>query len=191
MGDHGFNFSQPPRRERKTFEPPPWEHDQYEDRARKQGEEAPVETEVLNAQPPITGDATAVNACGRAAENEPLGVGPEVLKKDTAAQQAAAREEGQTPNSLNERKVAAMLIDLQVEEPPALREVWKVAMVAAMVVGVIGAVLVMWGVAALVMAPKTGQIGLIGGLVLLLFGAGFIGGGLWLAERTLRQRGVL
>lgn len=191
MGDHGFNFSQPPRRERKTFEPPPWERDQYEDLARKQGGEAPLETEVLHAQPPITGDETAVNACGRAAENEPLGGEPGVLKEGTAAQQATTQGEGKKSNSLNERKVAAMLIDLQVEEPPALREVWKVAMVAAMVVGVIGAVLVMWGVAALVMAPKTGQIGLIGGLVLLFFGAGFIGGGVWLAERTLRQRGVL
>ena len=103
----------------------------------------------------------------------------------------AVQEVGTTSKTLDDKKVAAMLIDLKVEEPPAMREVWKVAMVAATLVGVIGAVLVMWGTAALVTAKRTGQIGLFGGVVLLLFGAGFIGAALWLAERTLRQRGVL
>lgn len=164
MGDQGFNFSQPPRRERKTFEPPPWEREQHES----------------HVQTPSSTD-----------EQPPLPSVSEGEKRPVAEVAEGPKGEGKKRPPLDERQIAAMLIDLRVEEPPAMREVWKVAMVAAVIVGVVGIVFIMWGIAALATARRTGQIGLFGGVVLLLFGAGFIGAALWLAERTLRQRGVL
>jgi len=164
VGDQGFNFTQPPRRERKMFEPPPWERDQYEKIA-----QAPSTTE--EQELPL-----------RELEGEP----------QPAAEPAdVPRDSGEKHEALREKQIAAMFVDLRAEEPPAMRDVWKVAMVAAAVVGVVGIMLVIWAITALATTGQTGQVGRLGGLVLLFFGAGFIGAGLWLAERTLRQRGVL
>ena len=168
MGDQGFNFTQPPRRERKTFEPPPWERDQYEKIA-----QAPSTTE--DQEPPLS---------------EPEGE-PRPAAEPAAEPAEGFRDSGEKHEALGDKQIAAMFVDLRAEEPPAMRDVWKVAMAAAAVVGVVGTVLVMWAITALTTAGRTGQVGLFGGIVLLFFGAGFIGAGLWLAERTLRQRGVL
>jgi len=54
-----------------------------------------------------------------------------------------------------------------------------------------GAVFLIWGMAALVAARRVGAIGMLGGSVLLLFGAGFVVGGLYVVARNLRQQGVL
>ena len=190
VGDHGFNFSQPPRRERKTFEPPPWEHEQYDELARKAGQTEPPSAEDQAAEG-AREESSKTRIPSHVATSDASEGAADAARDTAAGGMVAVHETGTTSKTLDDKKVAAMLIDLQVEEPPAMREVWKVAMVAATLVGVIGAVLVMWGVAALVTAKRTGQIGLFGGVVLLLFGAGFIGAALWLAERTLRQRGVL
>jgi len=66
-----------------------------------------------------------------------------------------------------------------------------VAIASAIVLGSIGGVLIIWAMAAMVGSQKSGATGAVGGLVLLVFGAGFVFGALWLAYRTLRQRGVL
>jgi len=164
VGDQGFNFTQPPRRERKTFEPPPWERDQYES----------------DAQAPRTTEEQELPLSEPEGEPQPA-VEPAEMPKDS----------GEKHEALGEKQIAAMFVDLRAEEPPAMSDVWKVALAAAAVVGVVGIVLIIWAISALATAGKTGQVGWFSGLVLLFFGAGFFGVGLWLAERTLRQRGVL
>jgi hypothetical protein len=84
-----------------------------------------------------------------------------------------------------------MLASLSAEEPTSYEGLWRAAIVASILLGAIGAVLIVWSMAALVGARRSGAIGVTGGLILLLFGAGFVTGALWLTVRTLRQRGVL
>jgi len=94
--------------------------------------------------------------------------------------------------ALDERRVTEMLADLAAEEPKVDAHAWKVALGSAIVSAAIGGVLIVWATAAMAAAGKSGSAtGRLGGLILLVFGAGFVFGALWLALRTLRQRGVL
>ena len=52
----------------------------------------------------------------------------------------------------------------------------------------VGAVVMIWGAAAI---AKLGSAGALGGMVLIVFGVAFAGIGGWLVFKVLRQRGVL
>ena len=118
---------------------------------------------------------------------------------EAAVAQAGAAGQAAEPDSadaagkreLDERKVTEMLAELSAEEPSSYDGLWKAAIASAILLGAIGAVLIVWSMAAIVGARRSGAVGLTGGLILLFFGAGFVTGALWLTVRTLRQRGVL
>jgi hypothetical protein len=89
---------------------------------------------------------------------------------------------------VDEKQVEVMMLELKAEEPAALEGAWKVATAAGVVVALVGAVLGIWGAAAV---ARLGPAGVLGGMVLVLFGLAFVGIGGWLVFRALRQRGVL
>jgi hypothetical protein len=84
-----------------------------------------------------------------------------------------------------------MLSGLAEEEPAPTQLYQRVAIGTGMALFALGAVLIVWAMAALVSARQTGFMGQMGGVGLGLFGAFFVGMGLWLFYRTLKQRGVL
>jgi hypothetical protein len=91
---------------------------------------------------------------------------------------------------LDEKQVALMMLELRAEEPVTLQGAWAVNLGAGGIVGLVGLVIMVWGIVALV-NRKLGTTGTLGGMVLVAFGVGFVAIGGWLIYRALRQRGVL
>ncbi|NTW29195.1 MAG: hypothetical protein HGA39_07545 [Coriobacteriia bacterium] len=83
-----------------------------------------------------------------------------------------------------------MLAQLKAQEPSENKSLWKMNLAAAGVIVVVGLLCSIWGTAAIAKSGG-GIMGTITALVLLLTGLGFLGAGVKIGHRTLRQRGVL
>jgi len=88
-------------------------------------------------------------------------------------------------------RVEAMMAGLRNEEPSFGTDLWRISAGAGVVLASVGAVLLIWGVFAIWAARRAGPAGLLGGGILAVFGFAFLGVGVWMAYRVLRQRGVL
>jgi len=202
VSDQDFNFRPPvERREAKPFEPPPWEKPQFDElerrrvaeqeaaarRAAEQAEAENLAADVVASMQPAAAEPDASAALGEIAAPK--------LDAAPASAPVAAEHGGVTPidsaASLDEKRVAAMLMVLQAEEPPAFAGVWKVALGASALSAVLGLVLTVWGVVALVKFRAAGVTGMVGGMALLLFGIGFTAVGAWIGFKALREQGVL
>lgn len=185
MADDEFDFHTPPRREAKQFEPPPWEREAFEEMERKRAEQQA-------AQEALAG---APSAQPQEAQQLPTPEPPAGTAREAApgpGQETVADREAEAPEPrLDEAQVAEMIAGLSAEEPAEHRSLWRIAIASAIVVGAIGAVLIVWSMAAMVGARRTGAVGWASAFILLFFGAGFVAGAWWLTLRTLRQRGVL
>lgn len=168
MDEHGFDFKPVEKRDPRRFEPPPWERDAFERREREK--ERASETEVRLKEPP-------------AQEEE----APEVTAVEAETPPKVAKE----APKLDEARVTEMLAALNVEDPPVDTRHGKVAVAVSLGTMALGAVLIMWGMAAFVGARDTGLFGRVTGVGLATFGAFFVGAGSWLLYRTLKQQGVL
>jgi len=87
-----------------------------------------------------------------------------------------------------------MLFELRAEDPPANRGFNKVGLIAGIVLLALGILLVIWAAVMIVVALQRGAQGRTGvmvGLTVLMFGAGFAGTGAWFVFKSLRQQGVL
>lgn len=190
LSDQDFNFSPPPeRREAKTFEPPPWERDQFDELQRRRAEQPATDAgaEAASAAPAVAPQTVAQPAI-RIPE-----VIPETAEQaeGTAAAVAAVAPAQSVKPEVDERRVAELMFRLRAQEPPAFSDAWKYGMAAAFVSAVFGLMLVVWAIVVLVNMKRTGVTGAFGGAVMMFFGAGLTGVGAWLAVRILRQRGVL
>ncbi len=184
MSDQDFNFNPPPRREAKnTFEPPPWEREQFEELARRKEAERLAAEAAAGAisEPTVVAEAPEL-AQQWAPQTEPVTRGPAGGKQLDVAEGVDAAEDA---------RAEALLIGLRNEDPPFGEELWKVAVAAGAVLASVGAILVVWGVFAIATVRRTGATGSLGGGILVVFGLGFVGVGAWMAFRTLRQQGVL
>jgi len=178
MNDDDLNFSPPARRrERKEFEPPPWEQDRFDELAKrqKQFDAAPEqEDEDEDAPGPLAPART-----GQPAHEEQEG--------DVASLASEKRP-------LDEKLVAAMLIELKADEPSVSRGFDRAGLVAGILLLAIGGLLIIWAVVMITVAIRRSQqtgTGVLIGTVVLVFGVGFAGTGAWFVFRFLRQRGVL
>jgi len=93
-------------------------------------------------------------------------------------------------SGVDDQQIEAMMIGLRAEEPPLFGGTWIVTTMAAIVLGAVGLMLLVWGFTE---AAKRGAglTGAMGAGILVVFGLGFCGTGAWVAFRTLRQQGVL
>ena len=178
--DGDIQFPPGQRRDKPSFEPPPWELDQFEELAkRKQAlEEAASQSEEI-AEP-------AAQAAGGA---EPGG-DPEAAGPVQAAVVQADAAEGEKPE-LDPKHVEALMMGLRSEEPRLDKTYSRILMAVGGVSAFIGLVLATWGLVGLA-TPKragSGSAFLVG--VPLLFGIGFMAGGIWVVVKSLRQQGVL
>ena len=194
VGDQDFDFgTSGERREARTFEPPPWERDQFERLAKERAEREAAQAAEAAARAAVELAASEGSAA--------IGVAPAVAgvnpasafdaeEAQIAASPFASAGAGSAPGPVDERQIAVMMMDLKSEEPPALGSAWIAVMVAAIVLGATGIVLTAWGLVELARAGGS-SFGALGGGVLTMFGLGFAGLGAWLAFKTLRQQGVL
>jgi hypothetical protein len=204
VSDQDFNFRpQPPRREAKPFEPPPWEREQFDRLARERAEQeaaqkaAAVELAArmgLAATDP-QGDGTAAGQLAAVTGPRPAQVEPAPIEDPTPVTEAPVQTPAPEPvakvgGQVDEAQLEVLLMGLRAEEAPALNDTWMVAIISAIVTGSVGVVLLVWGLVALA-KPNMGPTGVMGGTILVVFGLVFMGIGGWIAFRTLRQRGVL
>ncbi len=177
MGDQDFDFSPPPpRRERKEFEPPPWEKDKFDELAKRASDST---SETVDSE--------------RGLHEEPEFVEPVLITKQVA-QEPETQPEPKTEVQLDEGRVTAMLFELRAEDPPANRGFSKVGLIAGIVLLALGILLVIWAAVMIAVALQRGAQGRTGvmvGLTVLMFGAGFTGTGAWFVFKSLRQQGVL
>lgn len=180
MSDQGFDFSPPPpRRERKEFEPPPWERDLF-DRSVKERDPSVVVPAVMPSEP----------APDR--EVEPASEPPATTEQGTEHEEKS--EGSSAAAQLADSQVAAMLFELKAEEGPASEVYVKATLLSGALLLFIGIVMVIWSFVMIAVAlrqPGRGFTGVFIGLTVLLFGAGFAGTGAWFVFKTLRQQGVL
>jgi len=180
VGDQGFNFSTPPRREaKKPFEPPPWEQDQFEELARRKEREVPLAEK----------DESSEGVEEQGSEPALLAAGGQTVVQDPTREPAPKAGPGTAADE--DLRVEQMLLVLKNEEPPFGAQIWRFAVAAAAVLGAVGVLMLIWGVVAIVGASRSGAMGWLGGGILVAFGIGFVGVGGWIAFRTLRQQGVL
>ncbi len=204
MSDQDFNFRPPvERREAKPFEPPPWEKPQFEELDRRRAEEreaAELSAAVAAAAASEAAAAAEIDVAAEVAEaaraplQAPATAGPAPQVVVAGGQDVAPAEQtavSPAATGLDERRVAAMLMVLRDEEPPAFEGVWKVAFGASIISAILGLVLSVWGVVAMVKLRAAGVTGMVGGMTLLFFGIGFAGVGAWIGFKALRERGVL
>lgn len=190
MGDDEFRVPPANRREARRFEPPPWEADAFK--------ELELKRAVEGAQDDPEIEAAVAAAVNEVPDEQPVVPPVRVVPEDepAAAQQAAAPAPAAVPAGeaarkaeLDEEHFASLMARLRDEEPSAANY-WIAWVVVGFLMMVLGAVMLIWAMAAY-MKPDAGQVGTTGGSILLLFGAGFIGGGAWFIYRGLKKRGVL
>ncbi len=195
MSDQEFNFPPAERREPKQFEPPPWERDAFEqleqakqaeaeDAARAAAEQAAREAEAAEA-------ARAAEAT-RAAESESAENAAPAPAVVAATPAEASAEDGES-NGPDEAQLTEMMAGLRAEEPTSMQSYGAIAIALSVFTGLVGVVMLIWAMAMFVSANArgTGRVGTVSGSIVAFFGALFIGLSVWVAVRTLRQRGVL
>jgi hypothetical protein len=119
------------RRERKAFEPPPWERDQFDELAKRKAAE-----QALQADGATTRQEAAPSA---------------------SAESATA--EGAKPPGIEDAKIQAMLLELSVEGRSAAREVRQAGTVASYVLATAGVVVFGLGVVMVVQGGAQGLAG--------------------------------
>ena len=181
--DGSIHFPPGQRRDKPSFEPPPWERDQFDELAKRRQEAEPDPVQELDT----TGTTKLITDTVTAEEPEPP-VGnesSEALPPDTEQQ-----PEPGTP-ALDPKRVEALMLGLRAEEPRPEEAYWKVTVAAGVLCVLIGLVVATWGIAALVSARSASGSSLFMVGVLLLCGIGFVAAGVWVVVRSLRQQGVL
>jgi hypothetical protein len=186
----------PERRERRSFEPPPWEKQQFEELERKAPEEDAEEAAggQEESEPSTAMSAQGPTAARQGSEQEPASEGSGEGKGDTAALLAAVPEvkkEAAPPDAgIDPARMAELMAGLRSDDPPATGA-WKLGLAVSVGMAVLGAVMMIWGIVGLQATRGAGQLGWMGAAVLISFGAGFIAAAAWFAYKNLEKRGVL
>ena len=192
MADPGSEFRPRARREARQFEPPPWERAEFDRLARERAEDEAAQAAVAAvaeaAQAASTPDMELAQAAP--ADAPVLAVAAEPAEV-TEAQVVTADEPAAKPAGPDPAKVTELMAGLAAEEPSAHGAYWKASVAAGTIVVVLGVMFVTWGVVALVRSRGSGVAGVFGGSVLVMFGGGFVVGGLYVVLKNLRQQGVL
>lgn len=176
MSDNqGFSFNLPQRREKKEFEPPPWERNQHGEFVKQQQRSATPEDEA---------DAA----------DEQQTPSPVVELTEAEAADHGNRSPLVARPVLSESRAAEMLYQLKAEEPPAGKEFSRIGAAAGVLMVGLGVMFIVWAVVMLVVAsrrPGQGGAGAVFGLTVMALGICFAGGGAWFVFKSLRQQGVL
>ena len=183
MSEGDLRFPPARRREPAKFEPPPWEREQFEELAKSRVEQEPATAPAVGS--PLAAPAPSV-------AEQVLEAVQEAEDAESAGADSADVGEAQTARpGIDPKRLEVMLMGLRAEEPRPEEAYWKVTTIAGGVSALIGFVITTWAIVAFATLWKSGPQGMTLASVLLVFGLGFVGGGIWLVARTLRQQGVL
>lgn len=172
------------RRDPRSFEPPPWEQAQFQELAK-----------LKTAEPVVTPEEPQVHATIADADTSlitPGAVADEVIEPQSPPTEAAGPiQTGDSGSAVDEAAMLEMMAKLAADEPPVVQSIWQLAIIASTVLGSIGLMMVVFGAVGLARTARTGLTAVLGGSTLISFGIGMIALAVWMAVRTLKQRGVL
>lgn len=190
------------RRDKPAFEPPPWEREAFGELARKRAADQERDRAAMEAAAAEAWAARAVAAAQpivdepedswTAGPDESVAVEPgvqaEAAVSPASAAEPPAAAAADEEAKLDERRMTAMLLQLEGEEATVQHAVRPLSAVVSTVIGVIGAGMF---ALALYFAAKTAgsAIGLVGALAVGGFGVFFMGTAMWLWVRTTRGKG--
>lgn len=182
--DENIHFPPGQRRDRPSFEPPPWERDQFEELARRKQEE---DIRAAGAQPPVEaqGEVRTETELISPALKEAPGAASDA---ETAAPSPQAEKAG---GELDQNRVDVLMLGLRAEEPRPERMYWRIVAGSGVVSALVGLMITTWAVVVIAAPKRAGAGELLFQAMLLLLGLGFVGGGGWVVFRSLRQQGVL
>jgi hypothetical protein len=149
----------------RSFEPPPWEKEQFEELARQRRER---ERESLER-------AETEAAVARLAEMD-----------RAAAQVAAAAEPGNEELAGDARQAPGSPIELSAEEPPALHGARRASKVAAAAVGLFGVAVITVGAVTGAMSIGKEALAGVGAAIVAFIGMVILGLAVWLWVRAER-----
>lgn len=177
------------RRERRTFEPPPWEREAFEALAAKRAEQEKGEQERAEA---LTRGAMALDeligsvVAPAATTVEELGaIAAGALRAKAEEDAVAEAEKAAKPD---DKAVAAMMLELSQVETADHGGAKVVAWVASGVTAVLGIAMMIAGLALATKAAGKAS-GLLGSAVMTVFGLVFLGMAVWVWISTNRVRG--
>jgi hypothetical protein len=165
------------RRDRRKFEPPPWERGQFEELARLKAEEEARQAAAMAVLREKAQEAAGVVEADMAPDAGVTEFRPVETPTPVAAKVRPVVEDV---------KLDAMLIELSGEERSALHEFRRAGTVAAWVLASIGAVVLGFGIVLLV---RGGAAGLAGAGMIIAVGLFVIGFAVWLGYRASRGQG--
>jgi len=194
VSDQGFDFQRKPdRREKPSFEIPPWERQAFEELQKRRGEgaeEAPAQDEDQSLKKeeiqPVPGSMPVEVEQG--ATDLAASAGHEPVPTQDQAPVVTEVKKGPS-----EAQLLELLAGLAEEEPNLSKHFASISLAVAMVLGPFGLVLIVWGMAAVAKAEAASSAALIrtAGAGLVVFGAAFVAGAFWTVYRVMKQRGVL
>lgn len=181
--DGGIHFPPGQRRDKPSFEPPPWERDRFEELAkRKQEPEAGAPSDEADVAAELVAQAAAPAEDSRVSEEE----------QGSKTEPATGSAEGEAANpTLDPQHFEILMRGLRSEEPRPQEAYWKVSVAAGVFISFIGLMVTTWGFVTLVSSKKVGPSAVFIGFVPLVLGVVFIAAGAWVVFRSLRQQGVL
>ncbi len=91
--------------------------------------------------------------------------------------------------TVESEQLEGMLVQLSIEETDSGREFRTVSLLSALFLAAVGLMMMVWGVVATVRTAQAGVAGATGGLILIVFGGGFMGIAAWTAVRYTKRRG--
>jgi hypothetical protein len=169
----------PEKRQPRGFEPPPWEREQFDEFQQQRAEQEAAEP---------------------APQEEPAQAAPE---QPTAVEEqstpAASPEEGPPMDAsdgigagggIDEVQASQLLAGLKAEEPKSTTFYW-LGLAAAIFLALVGAVLMIWGIVALLATQGKGTQGWLGAAGTIFFGILFIAIAGWVIYKNLQRQGVL
>ena len=169
------------RRVPRTFEPPPWERDQFEELARRKAEEAALrEAEEAAAKASVL---SAVKELGVTAPAAPEAPG---APAEAGGAPAAGAEKKDDRPVIDQAKIDAMLLELAGQDRPVVHEIRRFGRYAAWVLTSVGVIILGLGV---VLAVRGGTQGLAGAGMVVTVGVFVIGFAVWLGFRAGRGQG--
>jgi hypothetical protein len=167
---------------KRTFEPPPWEREQFEELARRRQEREEQEREAAAAD---AAAATVAAASAALASVAPASTPEAETETPAPGTDHPAPDEG-AGQRLDESRVEAMLVQLSGEDPHPLQPIRRASKIVAYVVGAVGIGTVVTSGILGARAVSAGAIALASAGTGVALGAGITGMAAWLWLRAAR-----
>jgi hypothetical protein len=202
-------MTEDPIRHPRTFEPPPWEREQFDELARRRAEEeAAAERTAAAAAAAAQREGPAPEE-GAAAEERPAteeGAGPEERPAAVEAQPAPVQAAAVDPTPADAAdadataaaprtsgpeaaEVELMLVGLAAEEPKVMANAWIAWLVAAVLFALVGVSVLYLGIVGLIRNHGSATAS-AWSLMMDVSALAVLAAAVWMLVRALRERGA-